>query len=43
MTRITIVVDRAADWRWNREGLDVVVVDEFLRADQNRRPSAPAG
>ena len=36
MTRLTIVVDRAEDWRWSREGLDVVAVDDFLRATSSK-------
>ncbi len=37
MPHYTIVVDRAEDWVWSRDGLDIRTVDEFL-ANGERRP-----
>lgn len=35
-SRVTIVVDRPEDWRWNSDGLDVVAVDNFVGASESK-------
>ena len=34
MSRYTIVVDRISDWRWPREGLNLITAEEFLSQAQ---------
>ena len=34
MSRYIIIVDRPADWRWSREGLNLVTAEEFLSQEQ---------
>lgn len=37
MSRYLIIVDRTTDWRWPREGLNLVTAEEFLSQEQKNR------